>query len=172
MLKALGVFGTAMPVVKPWQDGWEEIDGHLRVHGEKRAGRDRWVPLMIELAPPQLTMDAFAKTLKRSGLGVTPIDGRRSFAFWMELARIWDTHQQAYMGHGRRTITDLYRGHDVAAFLDDDAEKLRALVVGKLVGSPIDDTTQVVMSRLGIEPRTYGLKVRRVDSPLTEGSGT
>lgn len=151
---------TGMNPKEYWRDGWHEEDGHLRIAGRKRPGRNRLVPLIAELAPPKLTVWGFTTALRRSGSGVTPMDGRRSFAFWLELARIWDTHQQAYMGHGRRTITDLYRGHDVTPFLDEDAEKITAMVVGYLAGSP-KGTPSNSMSREGIEPSAYGLKVRK-----------
>jgi integrase len=164
--------GTGMGPKEFWTDGWQEVDGHLHVRGQKRSGRDRLVPLIVELAPPVLSFWGFSTALRRSGLGVTPYDARRSFAFWMELARIWDTHQQAYLGHGHRTITDLYRGHDVTPFLDEDAQKLLDMVVGKVVGSPQGETAQVVMSRPGIEPGTYGLKVRLSRSPHAAHSGT
>jgi integrase len=160
---------TGMGPKELWSDGWTEQEGHLVIHGQKRAGRERLVPLIVDLAPPTLTTWGFTSALRRSGLDVTPYDARRSFAFWLELARVWDTHQQAYMGHGRRTITDLYRGHDVTPFLDEDAQRLLDLVVGKVVGPLEGDSAQVVMRRLGIEPRTYGLKVRceRAPSPAS-----
>ena len=164
--------GTGMGPKEFWSDGWEEVDGQLHVKGQKRSGRDRLVPLIVELERPRLTRWGFTTALRRSGLGVTPYDARRSFAFWMELARIWDTHQQAYLGHGHRTITDLYRGHDVLPFLEEDAGKLLDVVVGKVVGSPAGEDAQVVMRRLGIEPRTYGLKVSTSTRPHAEHSGT
>lgn len=154
-----------------WVDGWGEEDGHLRIHGRKRSGRERLVPRIAEMSPPQMTFWGFTTALRRSGLGVRPMDGRRSFAFWMELARIWDTHQQAYMGHGKRTITDLYRGHDVTPFLDEDGEKIATMLVGYLVGSKTGDAVSA-MRREGFEPSAYGLKVRRVraqdKAPSTE----
>ena len=49
----------------------------------------------------------------------------------MEEAGILETHQQAYLGHGPRTITDLYRRAELAvAQLDADGERLAAYVVG------------------------------------------
>jgi hypothetical protein len=64
--------------------------------------------------------------------------------------------RESYLGHCPKTITDLYRWHDVVRFLDGDAEKL----VGFLVGSLGQGPTQTLMTRAGIEPAAYGLKVR------------
>ena len=147
---------TGMGPKEFWTDGWAIEDGHLHVHGQKRAGRDRLVPLIVEVEQTNLTRAAFELRLKRSGLGVTPYDARRSFANWMDQAGILEVNQQAYLGHGPKTITDLYRWHDVVRFLDEDAEKL----VGFLVGSLGQGPSQTLMTRAGIEPATYGLKVR------------
>jgi len=74
----------------------------------------------------------------------------------MDQAGILEVNQRAYLGHGPKTITDLYRWHDVVRFLDGDAEKL----VGFLVGSLGEEPTQVLMSRPGIEPGACRLKAR------------
>ena len=149
---------TGMGPKEYWKDGWSVEDGHLRIHGKKRSGRDRLVPLITDVEPPTITKWGFTTALRRSGFDVTPYDARRTFAYWMELGRIWDTHQKAYLGHGPRTITDLYRGHDVTRFLDEDAEKLRQ-VVG-LVVVPEKGTPRKSMRRVGFEPTRSGLKVR------------
>ena len=153
---------TGMGPKELWRDGWAAVDGELHVHGQKRAGRDRVIPLILAgIDAPAITAAAFQQTLKRRALGVTPYDGRRSFAVWCEQAGILPSHQDAYLGHGPRTMGDLYRQHTILADqLEGDRARLEAYVVGKVVGHFGGDATQVVMSRLGIEPRTYGLKVR------------
>ncbi len=105
---------------------------------------------------------ALGQPLKRSGLGVKPYDARRSFANWLEQAGIWETHQQAYMGHGPRTITDLYRRHElVFEQLERDRATLLAFVAGGISGGTSEGVSRdVPVTRLGLEPRTYGLKVR------------
>jgi hypothetical protein len=86
-----------------WTDGWAVEDGHLRIHGQKRPGRDRLVPLVVDLEALPLTRAAFEHKLKHSGLGVTPDDARRSFANWMDQTGILEVNQRAYLGHGPKT---------------------------------------------------------------------
>ncbi len=141
---------------------WAVEDDLLHVKGTKRRGRDRLMPLLVEIEPPLLTVWGFRSALKRSGLGVKPYDARRSFANWLEQAGIWETHQQAYMGHGPRTITDLYRRHElVFEHLERDRATLLAFIAGGISGGTREGVSRdVPVTRLGLEPRTYGLKVR------------
>ena len=141
---------------------WAVEDDLLHVKGTKRRGRDHLVPLLVEIEPPLLTVWGFRSALKRSGLGVKPYDARRSFANWLEQAGIWETHQQAYMGHGPRTITDLYRRHElVFEHLERDRATLLAFIAGGISGGTREGVSRdLPVTRLGIEPRTYGLKVR------------
>jgi hypothetical protein len=46
----------------------------------------------------------------------------------MEQAGIPRTRRRLYLGHGVRSVTDLYERHQVDAFLADDAAKLRAFL--------------------------------------------
>lgn len=156
---------------------WAIEDDVLHVRGTKRAGRDRLVPLLVELEPPLLTVWGFRSALKRSGLGVHPYDARRSFANWMEQAGLWETHQQAYMGHGPRTITDLYRQHEIVAeHLERDAETLVAFIVraigGKSGGTAQGASAESVVTGPGIEPGACGLKVRLPKPSKTEDRGS
>lgn len=108
---------------------WNIEADRIHVHGTKRAGRDRFVPLVKRIATPYATKKAFAEALKHvEGMIVTPYDFRRTYANWMEAAGIPRTRRRLYMGHGKRDVTDLYERHEVAAFLVEDAEKLRAFV--------------------------------------------
>jgi integrase len=94
--------------------GW--VPGHLRITGKKRRARDRLVPFILtEINAPLLGPAGFLSALRRARLGVSAYGARRSFARWMEEAGILETHQQAYLGHGPRTITDLYRRAELAA---------------------------------------------------------
>jgi integrase len=157
---------TGMGPEELWTDGYATEDGHLRVNGKKRRTRRRLVPqILTKVDQPVMSRRAFESRIKRSGLSITPYVGRRSFARWMEECGILETHQQAYLGHGARTITDLYRRPTIVVdMLDADAERLAswlaANVVGKVVGPTEGQSSQVVMTRAGIEPAAYGLKVR------------
>jgi integrase len=145
---------------------WAIEDDVLHVRGTKRRGRDRLVPLLVDLEPPVLTVWGFRSALKRSGLGVHPYDARRSFANWMEQAGIWETHQQAYMGHGPRTITDLYRRHEVVhEHLERDGDTLYEFILRSIAGGISGGTVEAgeavsAMTGAGLEPATCGLKVR------------
>ena len=167
---------TGMGPDEFFEGKWAIEDDVLHVRGTKRSGRDRLVPLLVEVEAPALTVWGFRSALKRSGLGVHPYDARRSFANWMEQAGLWETHQLAYLGHGARTITDLYRQHEIVAeHLDHDAETLTAFIVraiggisgGIAAGRSADDA----MTGAGIEPAACGLKVRQRFPSKNEDKG-
>ena len=141
---------------------WAVEDDLLHVKGTKRRGRDRLVPRLVEIEPPLLSVWGFRSALKRSGLGVKPYDARRSFANWLEQSGIWETHQQAYMGHGPRTITDLYRRHElVLEQLERDRATLLAFIAGGISGGIGEGVSRdLPVTRAGIEPAACGLKVR------------
>lgn len=119
---------------------WERLGGswgdegtHLRVRGTKREGRDRSVPRVREPARPACWEGRFRRLLAEASNGeVQPYDLRRTFAHWMELARIPRTRRRLYLGHGRRDVTDLYEYHEVQAFLVDDAATLRTWLAEQL----------------------------------------
>jgi hypothetical protein len=97
----------------------------------------------------------------------TPLPAR-----WLEEARLLETHQLAHLGHGPKTITDVYRRAEVVVdMVDADAERLARYVRDRLVGFSVGSegrpakTERVsadvgAMTRAGLEPATYGLKVR------------
>ena len=153
---------TGMGPKELWQDGFRVEEGHLRITGKKRRARDRVVPLIVaDVEPPLLGRAGFLSALHRARLSVSAYDARRSFARWMEEAGILETHQQAYLGHGPRTITDLYRRAELAvAQLDADGERLAAYVVGFLAGPAVPKTVQVQVARGRIELPTRGFSVR------------
>jgi integrase len=62
---------------------------------------------------------------KRHGL-------RRAFAHLCELAGIPVSRIKLYLGHGARSVTDLYTAHDVAPYLDLAAD--RAALLDALAG--------------------------------------
>ena len=109
---------------KEYAGRWE-IDGEtVVIHGTKRVARDREVPRIADgiLSPASLfgpqaipenvrqvswykpLRKALRKASKRS---IQPHDARRTFARWMEEAGLWESHRDAYMGHGK-TIRTLY----------------------------------------------------------------
>ena len=97
----------------------------------KAFGRVRDVPLVDTPVRPELTRDGFTSALRRlseKGTKVTPYQARKTFARWMEDARIPRAHREIYRGHGKRDIGDVYERYEVANYLRDDAQAMRALL--------------------------------------------
>lgn len=57
---------------------------------------------------------------------VQPYDARRTFSHWLEEAAITRTRIKMYMGHAAKDVTDLYLRDELAAYLESDADLLRA----------------------------------------------
>jgi integrase len=113
---------------------WEvETDG-IRVHGTMSPAADRVVPRLGLLVKPGTKRLAFYRALRTaSGETVTPYDLRRTYAQWLDLARVPRFRQAFYMGHGPKDITALYqRMREVTASLKEDAAALE-----QLVGQPV-----------------------------------
>lgn len=128
---------TGMGPKELWEDGYEVLADRVLIHGEKRGGRDRFVPKIGAVPRPTVTRSAFEQRLKRVMKAdrklkepklprVTPYTFRRTFAHSLEMAKIERTRRRLYMGHGAADVTDLYEEHEVAAFLAQDAERLLA----------------------------------------------
>lgn len=114
---------------------WKDEGAHVHIRGTKRAGRDRNIPRVRDLAPPCCGEVKFRKLLADASEGaLQPYDLRRTFAHWMELARVPRTRRRLYMGHGRRDVTDLYEFHEVTEFLSGDANALRQWIGEQLAG--------------------------------------
>jgi hypothetical protein len=64
----------------------------------------------------------------RGGTEVTPYQARKTFARWMKDARIPRARREIYRGHGKRDIGDVYERYEVAAYLREDAQAMRALL--------------------------------------------
>ena len=109
-----------------WVDGWEELPDRIRSSGQKRPGRTRDIPKWTRVVQPPLGFSTFRKKLRAVAPHVRPTDFRRSFARWLEEAGVIPPNQRLYMGHGARTMTDLYKSGEVSGQLEADAEKLRA----------------------------------------------
>ena len=110
-----------------WQDGFEELPDRIRIHGAKRSGRERDVMRWTRVVPPPLGFSTFRKKLSVvSGKRVRPTDFRRCFARWIEEAGIFEMNQRAYMGHGARNMSQLYKLGEVSGQIEADAAKLRA----------------------------------------------
>lgn len=123
---AWGMATTGMHEKEYWHDGWSVEADRIRVYGEKRGGRDRFVPLVKAPAVPTMHERTFTDKLRdRTNRKIQPYDLRRTFAHWMESAGIPRTRRKLYMGHGVSDVTDLYERHEVEAFVTEDGKKLR-----------------------------------------------
>lgn len=134
---AWGMATTGMGAKEYW-GRWSVREDRVRIHGTKREGRDRAVPLVMAPVVPAIARVTFDKAVraraKAIGRDVKPYDLRRTFAHWMEEARISRARRRAYMGHGKSDTTDIYESHEVDGFLVADAALLRAYL-------GLDDTT-------------------------------
>lgn len=109
-----------------WKDGWEELPDRIRSYGQKREGRTRDLPRWTTVYQPPLGQSTFVRILRKvTGGTIIPRDFRRCFARWIEEAGVIQPNQRAYMGHGARTMTQLYTDGEVRGQIEADAEKLR-----------------------------------------------
>jgi integrase len=111
-----------------WHQGFEVLRDRVTIYGQKREGRTRDVPMWsAPLVKPVCWEGRFRDLLREaSGGTVAPYDLRRSFARWCEEAGIIETNRDAYLGHGPRSMTQLYTFGQLPGQLQADAAKLRA----------------------------------------------
>jgi integrase len=122
---------------KEYWGRWHSLADRVHIDGTKRSGRVRDVPLIQAPAVPRLSRDRFTRVFReRLQSVITPYDLRRTYAKWLELAKIPRTRRRLYMGHGAKDVTDLYEAHEVTAFLLEDAKTLR-FYVGLDATSPV-----------------------------------
>jgi integrase len=120
---------------KEYWGRWQTQSDRIHIVGTKRSGRVRDIPLVRAPSTPKLSRDRFEKLFRERFESITPYDLRRTYARWLELAGIPRTRRRLYMGHGVRDVTDLYERSEVAAFLVEDAARLRAFLGDNFVGS-------------------------------------
>jgi hypothetical protein len=101
---------------------WEVLEDRVAIHGTKREGRERVVPLVGTLVPPGSTYKPFLEALKAAG-DIRLYDLRRSYANWLEAAMVPRTRRKQYLGHST-DVTGRYEWHEVEVYLQDDAEAL------------------------------------------------
>lgn len=126
---AWSMAGSGMGPGEFWGD-WECVPagGYIQINGTKRSGRVRRVPLVVwpSSGPDVPSRQAFEDRLVKAGAPFKPYDLRRSYANWLEAAGIPRTRRRLYLGHGEGDVTDRYEGHEVLAFLREDAATLSA----------------------------------------------
>lgn len=119
---------TGMGNKEYWHDGFVSAVGCVSIHGQKRDGRKRDVPRWDDapLVQPVCWEGKFRDLLREASSGTVAIyDLRRSFARWCEEAGIIESNRDAYLGHGPKTITQLYTFGQLPGQLAGDATLLR-----------------------------------------------
>lgn len=128
---------TGMGPKELWENGFEVLPDRVHILGEKREGRDRFVPKIGPVPKPRVTRSAFEQRLKRVMKNdrkrkepllprVTPYTFRRTHSHWMEMAGIPRTYRRMYRGHGPADVGDRYEEAEITAFLAQHAEQLMA----------------------------------------------
>lgn len=121
---------TGMRPAEYWQRHgatWCEREGYVEVNGTKTAAARRvtfwlqmpWVPVCGE----QFFRDRFTEATEqalREGLDLYSL--RRTFAKLCESARLDESRKDAYMGHGPKTVGDLYLVTNVLPFVQADSD--------------------------------------------------
>jgi integrase len=120
---------TGMRPQEYWQRAgasWEPRVGHLWIKGTKTSAATRPTFMIgFGIRPAcgeQFFRRAFATATEkalREGLDVYSL--RRTFAALCESARIEPSRARAYLGHGPKTVTDLYLRTNVLPFVEQDA---------------------------------------------------
>jgi hypothetical protein len=103
---------------------WEVTDNSVIIHGTKREGRERIVPLVVAPVVPTRIPKSVMSALKSVKPKMVLYDMRRSYARWLEEAGVPRTRRKIYMGHGTRDVTDLYERHEIQSYLTEDAGRL------------------------------------------------
>ena len=119
---------TGMMPDELWAGKWKVGPNYIHIMGTKREARDRKVPRIFTPVKPLVRQPTtFSHALTRATDGtVQPYDARRTFSHWLEEAAITRTRIKMYMGHAAKDVTDLYQRHELAAYLESDADLLRA----------------------------------------------
>ena len=119
-----------------WGGKWKVGSNFIHIMGTKTDSRNRKVPrICTPQQPTPQSASGFAKALlKASGGSAKPYDARRTFSHWLEEARVTRTRIKLYMGHTAKDITDLYQRHELAAYLESDADLLREYLGEQRIG--------------------------------------
>jgi integrase len=122
---AWGMATTGMGAGEYW-GRWSVEADRIHIHGTKREGRVRDVPLVLRPASPAMHRRTFEDKVRERVPAITVYDLRRTYANWLEAAGIPRTRRKLYLGHGAGDVTGLYELHEVRAFLAADAVSLKA----------------------------------------------
>lgn len=125
---------TGMGNKEYWETPWEVSSDRIAIHGTKdlrhTGNRDRIIPRIVTPVRALCHERTFEAALRVAATalhlkGVTIYTGRRTWAHFLELAKIPPSRQDAYMGHAPKDVGDLYRQHEVEPYLAGDGAALR-----------------------------------------------
>jgi hypothetical protein len=117
---------TGMIASEYWARPWHGQRDRVSIHGTKRAGRRRDIPIITVIERPTCTRRDLSTAL--TALQLESYDARRAYAHWLEEAGIPRARRKLYLGHGRRDVTDDYEMGELGRYLQEDGRALRAYV--------------------------------------------
>lgn len=122
-----GLCVTGMRPRSEYWGEWELGEDRIYIHGMKRRASERIVPRLFSIALPTTTYWGFVQAIRKvTGGTVRPYDARHTFMHWMEMSGIPRIRRKIYLGHELGAdVSELYEEHDVVAFLEEDANRLR-----------------------------------------------
>lgn len=123
---------TGMRPQEYWQRGgatWDVSIGITWIRGTKTAAANRASFYISTIVPPpcgeQLFRRLFSRATKKAlGLELDTYSLRRTFAKLCEDAGVVLSRRESYMGHGPKTVGDIYLRTEVLPFVLDDGEKV------------------------------------------------
>ena len=123
-------------------DGWEADPeaGVVRIHGEKRAARDRVIPYLGPLYGPARDYRRFRIMVHRAfGSAVTPHTFRRTFTQWAQKAGVPRFQAKALLGHAgsHEDVHALYEDETVTAQALKDIRKKMLAYIGRPLGAVV-----------------------------------
>ena len=131
---------TGMRPQEYWQKKgatWSVELTHVQVNGTKTAAAKRPTFLLGVTTPAcsdQFYRERFAEaTVAALGLELDLYSLRRTFATFMESARIEPSRARAYLGHGPKTVSDIYLAQSVLPFVLEDSRIVSAWIEAERV---------------------------------------
>jgi integrase len=110
-----------------WSGKWRVGPHYVQVDGTKTKASKRKVPrLFTPTLPSTETQNGFAQALRKVRTDVRPYDARKTFAHRMEEAGISRSRRMKYMGHQVGDVTEIYEQVELARFLEEDADRMKA----------------------------------------------
>lgn len=113
---------------KEFWGAWEQLGDRIHIEGTKRVGRVRDVPLLAPITQPTIARITFKRALAKVWPEVTPKHFRNFYARWLDEAGIAEVWREMYLGHGVRTMADLYPRAEVDRYLTEHAAKIQAFL--------------------------------------------